>query len=68
MPEFYEYFRRRMLPQFPLWSKIVMQDLTIFGGERCKKYLQLPSTAASNIWVKNKMNASVENVFKIKKG
>lgn len=68
MPEFYSYLRRNLMPQFPLWSKIILQDLSVFNKESYNNYLQLPKSITTNIWVKNQTNATVKNVFKMKKG
>ena len=67
MPEFYSYLRRNLMPQFPLWSKIILQDLIVFDKESYDDYLQLPQSIGTNIWVKDQTNATVENVFKMKK-
>ena len=67
MPEFYSYLRRNLMPQFPLWSKIILQDLSVFDKESYDDYLQLPQSIGTNIWIKNQTNATVENVFKMKK-
>ena len=67
MPDFYCYIRRNLMPQFPLWSKIILQDLSTFNKESYDDYLKLPQSIGANIWMKNQTSATVENVFKMKK-
>ena len=66
MPEFYSYLQHNLMPQFPLWSKIILQDLSVFDKESYDDYLQLLQSIGTNIWIKNQTNATVENVFKMK--
>ena len=67
MPRFYQYLRNILLPQYPLWSKIVLQNLSMFPSKDYESVLQLPISTGNNIFTKNQTNATVENVFKTKK-
>ena len=64
MPKFLDYLHTVKFPQFPLWSKILLQDMFLSVATKTGDTV---SMHGNNIFIKNQTNATVENVFKQQK-